>query len=177
MKFSSSKSLRSIFIGLTGALLLAACGGTIEFQDKSALTIAGKGPAEPKPEKKRVEVKSDKIEISEKIQFAKASAEILHESDSLLDEIVQVVKENPKIEKISIEGHTSSEGNADFNKKLSKDRAKAVLDYLVSHGIDAGRLESKGFGPDKPLAPNDTEDNREKNRRVEFRIVKQGMSK
>ena len=161
------------------ALGAVACGGTIDFKDKSALTIEGKGPEKPKPKekKKRVEVKADKIEITEKIQFAKGKAEILSESNELLDEIVATVKENPQIEKIAIEGHTSSEGSADFNRKLSKDRAQAVLDYLVSHGIDKGRLEAKGYGPDKPIAGNDTEDDREKNRRVEFNIKKQAAKK
>ena len=162
------------------ALGAVACGGTIDFKDKSALTIEGKGPAKPKPKeekKKRVEVKADKIEITEKIQFAKAKAEILSASNELLDEIVATVKENPQIQKIAIEGHTSSEGSADFNRKLSQDRAQAVLDYLVSHGIDKGRLEAKGYGPDNPIAGNDTEEDREKNRRVEFNIKKQAAAK
>ncbi|HSC88688.1 MAG TPA: OmpA family protein [Polyangiaceae bacterium] len=164
---------------MLGASLAVACGGTTTFQDKSAVAITGDGPEEPKPKpkakpkKKRVEVKATKIEISDKILFGKGTAEILKESDELLDEIVEVIKENPKITKISIEGHTSSEGSADFNRKLSNDRAQAVMKYLTDHGIDVKRLEAKGFGPDKPLAGNDTEDDREKNRRVEFNIVTQ----
>lgn len=174
-----------------------ACGGTIDFKDKSAMVIAGQGPEEPKPppppepepkpepkpepppapKKKRVTVKEKKIEIDEKIQFAKAEAVILPESNSLLDEIVEVLKENSQIKKVAIEGHTSSEGGAELNKTLSENRAKAVMEYLVAHGIEAKRLESKGYGSEKPIAANDTEDNREKNRRVEFNIIKQTAKK
>ena len=80
-------------------------------------------------------------------------------------EIVDVIKKNPHIKKISIEGHASSEGDAAFNKKLSGDRAKSVMTYLVDKGIPKESLQSKGFGSEKPIASNDTEDGKEKNRR------------
>lgn len=169
-------------VALGAALLVNACGGSVHFKDNSALIVVAKGPEEPKPEpppkpKKRVRVQATKIEIDEKIQFAKGEATILPESHSLLDEVVDVFKENPQIKKVSIEGHTSSEGGAQFNRTLSENRAKAVMEYLVSKGIEAERLLAKGFGPDKPLAENDTEENREKNRRVEFNITKQTAKK
>ena len=165
------------FMMLGAALALSACGGVIEFQDKSALTIEGARAPKPVVKKKRVEVKADKIEINEKIMFAKAKADILPESHSLLDEVVEVIKENKQIKKIAIDGHTSAEGDAEFNRVLSDDRAKAVLKYLTDHGIDADRLQAKGYGPSKPIAGNDTEDEREKNRRVEFNILKQDTTK
>ena len=73
--------------------------------------------------------------------------------------------------KVGVYGHTDSRGGLWFNMKLSKDRAASVMKYLVDHGIDKGRLESEGFGPKKPVAPNDTEEGRAKNRRVEFKIL------
>jgi OOP family OmpA-OmpF porin len=168
-------------VALGAALLASACGGSIHFKDSSALTIVAQGPEEPKPEPppkpKRVRVKATNIEIDEKIQFAKGEATILAESHSLLDEVVEVFKENPQIKKVSIEGHTSSEGGALLNRTLSENRAKAVVEYLVSKGIEAERLQAKGFGPDTPLAENDTEENREKNLRVEFNITKQTAKK
>ena len=70
--------------------------------------------------------------------------------------------------KISIEGHTDNVGDAVSNKKLSNDRAKAVMDALVAKGIDKTRLSSLGWGQEKPVADNRTEDGRTKNRRVEI---------
>jgi OOP family OmpA-OmpF porin len=84
-----------------------------------------------------------------------------------------VIKENPHIKKISIEGHTDSDGSYNYNLKLSDDRSASVMKYLTDHGIDAGRLASRGFGESKAIAPNDTEEGKEKNRRVEFLITEQ----
>ena len=167
------------------ALLLAACGGQIPFSGN--LAVAGDPPplpAPPPPKKEeppkpppRVEIRDNKIEIKEKIQFDTAKATIKPESFSLLDEIVQVFKDNPHILKVAIEGHASKEGSATFNRKLSDDRAKAVRQYLIDHGIAEDVLSAKGFGFDKPIADNETEEGREKNRRVEFNILKQDVTK
>jgi OOP family OmpA-OmpF porin len=132
---------------------------------------------EPPPPPARVEVRDNKIEIREKIQFDHAKATIKPESHDLLNEIVDVIKKNPHIKKISIEGHASSDGDAAFNKKLSGERAKAVMNYLVEKGIPKENLQSKGFGSEKPIASNDTEEGKEKNRRVEFNIIEQDITK
>jgi outer membrane protein OmpA-like peptidoglycan-associated protein len=71
---------------------------------------------------------------------------------------------------IEIDGHTDNVGDEKSNKTLSQSRAKAVLDYIVGHGVAATRLSSKGFGKSKPVVTNDTEEGRQKNRRVEFVI-------
>jgi OOP family OmpA-OmpF porin len=81
------------------------------------------------------------------------------------------------VQKVSIEGHASGEGEAQHNLALSKARAEAVRAFLVKKGISADRLASAGFGETKPIASNDTEEGREKNRRVEFRITKQEVTK
>jgi len=93
-----------------------------------------------------------------------------------MDEITQVMKDNPHILKVSIEGHTDSDGADKYNLKLSDGRAKAVSDYLVEHGIDKGRLTAKGFGETKPLVPNDTDEGKATNRRVEFHITEQDIT-
>lgn len=154
-------------------LLLAACG-PIAFQD----TVNLGGPPKPEPppvavetKPKRAQLSGDQIIISEKIQFDYNSAVIKPESHSLLDEVVEVLNENADITKLEIIGHTSSEGKASHNLKLSKDRAASVVAYLVEHGIDAGRLKSDGKGPNEPIADNDTEEGKEANRRVEFKVV------
>lgn len=163
-----------------GALVLGACGGEMPFTGK--IKVAGEGPPPPPPPPepeapKRVEVLADKIQINEKIQFEVAKANIKEESHDLLNEIVQVIKDNPHIKKIRIEGHASSEGADDFNMRLSDDRAKAVKKYLVDNGLDEDRLVAKGYGETQPLDSNDTEAGREKNRRVEFNIVEQDRVK
>ena len=84
------------------------------------------------------------------------------------------MKKHPKIKKISIEGHTSTEGSKKYNTSLSKKRAKAVVKFLTKKGISKKRLTYKGWGPSKPLVfPDDTKDKKEKNRRVEFIILEQ----
>ena len=166
-----------------GLVLLAAvgCGGTTTFQDTTPIRIAvapdpPKVAADPPPEPPKVELKKDKIEIHEKVQFALDKSEILSVSFGLLDEVAKVIQENPHVQKVSIEGHASDEGDDKYNLTLSKARAEAVRAYLVSKGVAADRLSSTGFGETKPLVANDTPENREKNRRVEFNITKQQLT-
>ena len=173
---------------LTPAIVLAAAApvvgcGPIAFEGGSALSVVGTPPApeaapEPEPEKpKLVEVKSDRIQINEKIQFELNKAKIKSESDALLTEIAKVMNENPRIKKIEIQGHASSEGSDRYNLKLSDRRSKAVMNWLTDKGsVAKGRLTAKGFGETKPIATNDTEEGREKNRRVEFMILDQDVT-
>jgi outer membrane protein OmpA-like peptidoglycan-associated protein len=151
-----------------------ACGGVIQFEDTTPLVLESPVPPPPAPEPARVEVKADRIEINEKIQFAIDKADILPASDGLLNEVVAVLQAHAELEKVGIQGHTDDDGDEKYNQTLSERRAKAVLDWLVAHGVSAARLESKGFGESKPIADNTTEAGREKNRRVEFLILKQG---
>ena len=105
------------------------------------------------------------------IQFDVNSAALRPESKTELDKLVALMKQNPAIE-ILLSGHTSSEGSAPSNRELSLKRVRSCKDYLALKGIDDGRISIKGFGPDMPIAPNDTEANRAKNRRVEMKITK-----
>jgi outer membrane protein OmpA-like peptidoglycan-associated protein len=180
------KQSRNVGLTLAAALLALpalACGPTI-FADTDALTIVGDPPPlppppepepepEPPPQPKRVEVTADAIVINDKILFEFDKAVIRPESFELMDEITQVVKDNPRIKKISIEGHTDDDGKASYNKKLSQKRADSVMKYLVEHGVDAARLQAVGHGEDIPMVPNDSDENKEKNRRVEFLILEQ----
>ena len=99
------------------------------------------------------------------------SAEIKSEAYPMLDEAVSILKKNPEI-KVEIDGHTDNMGSASYNMNLSERRAKAVMDYLVEQGIEAERLSAKGLGLTQPIAGNDTEEGRAKNRRVELTPVK-----
>jgi OOP family OmpA-OmpF porin len=86
---------------------------------------------------------------------------------------VKVLMEHPEILKIRVEGHTDSQGGASYNKRLSKSRAKAVESFLVEKGIAAERISAEGFGESRLLvSPEVTDDDLQKNRRVEFHILK-----
>jgi OmpA-OmpF porin, OOP family len=105
------------------------------------------------------------------IMFDQGKADLKSESKVELDKVVAFMKANLNAE-IELSGHTSSEGEANYNRSLSYKRVKACKDYILLSGIDAGRIIAIGYGPDKPVAPNDSEANRAKNRRVEMRVVK-----
>jgi OOP family OmpA-OmpF porin len=88
-----------------------------------------------------------------------------------LDAIVKILKKNPDL-KLEIQGHTDNIGSAAFNKKLSENRANAVMEYLVKKGIQPERLSAKGYGFSMPVASNDTPEGRAKNRRVQLMPVR-----
>lgn len=104
------------------------------------------------------------------INFDTGRSEVKSESTPVIDEIETLLKSNPDL-KISVEGHTDNVGNAAANKKLSEARAQSVMKLLVARGINQSRLSAKGFGQEKPLDDNSTEEGRARNRRVE--LVKQ----
>jgi outer membrane protein OmpA-like peptidoglycan-associated protein len=160
---------------LVATALAAGCGLVTVQQDPfPPLEIRADRPPPPPP---RIVVTDSSIQIPEKIQFELGSDQILPVSFGLLDEIVAVIQDNPQIERLQIEGHTDSTGGAKRNRELSRQRAESVKRYFVDRGIAAGRLVAKGFGPDRPIADNATDDGREANRRVEFNILKQGPKK
>ena len=115
------------------------------------------------------------ITVKERIQFETDSSVLLDRSKVVLNDVVKVLKDNPRIALVEIGGHTDSTGEKDKNLMLSQLRAESVRDYLVSQGIDIRRLRAMGYGDRVPVASNDTPDGREQNRRVEFRIIKQGQ--
>jgi len=119
-----------------------------------------------------ITVTAEKIELKQTILFRSAKAVILPKSYPLLDEVAAALKGRPTM-KVRIEGHTDSRGNRQTNLRLSQARADAVKAYLAGAGVDAERLESKGFGPDQPIETNRTTAGRERNRRVEFVITSQ----
>lgn len=120
----------------------------------------------------RTEIQKERIEILEKVFFQQGSAVIQPRSFPLLDEVANVLLRNPDIRMLEVAGHTSSEGGYDMNMELSRQRANAVLNYLVERGVSENKLEAVGYGPTDPLVPEKSEADRAKNRRVEFVIKK-----
>ena len=88
-----------------------------------------------------------------------------------LNRVVKLLTENPSVE-IEMSAHTDSKGSDEYNFKLSDNRARSVMEYIISKGIDPGRITSHGYGETVPVATNDTDEGRQLNRRVEFKILK-----
>jgi outer membrane protein OmpA-like peptidoglycan-associated protein len=112
-----------------------------------------------------------KLLVLENIEFATSSAAIRPSSYGVLNQVALMMKANPDIKMLRIEGHTDSRGSRDMNMKLSQARAESVRNYLIGRGISPDRLTAQGFGPDRPVVtPEKTEEDMQKNRRSEFII-------
>ena len=109
-------------------------------------------------------------EVLRNIFFDTNKFDLKPESRSELQELVNFLAYHPSV-KVEISGHTDNVGNDEMNQVLSENRAKAVYQFLISSKVDAARLQFKGYGKSQPIAPNDTEDGRGKNRRTEFKIA------
>jgi outer membrane protein OmpA-like peptidoglycan-associated protein len=116
------------------------------------------------------EIKVNEPYVINDILFATASFELTDQSKAILDKFVDFLKDNPTF-KAAIHGHTDDVGNDEKNMTLSSDRANAVKEYMISSGIEASRLSSKGFGETKFKVKNDSEENRALNRRTEFLVT------
>jgi len=107
------------------------------------------------------------------INFKTGSAEILPGSFAILDRALKVLQDFPEVN-LEISGHTDSKGRADYNLRLSQHRADSVKLYFVTRGIASVRLQSIGYGKDRPIADNSTASGRATNRRTEFRLIDSG---
>lgn len=123
----------------------------------------GTDPNDPKDDVIKVGVPM----ILEGINFNTGSADITPESEASLQKVLKTLMAYPDLE-VSINGYTDNVGSRAANIKLSQRRANSVKDWLVKNGVNPKRLTAKGYGPDNPIAPNDTPENKLKNRRIEF---------
>jgi OOP family OmpA-OmpF porin len=169
--------MRGIIVGLALAIAGPGCS-LLPGSKQDPFPVLEIQATRPPPGPDKVVLLPSSIVIQDKVQFETAKADVKEVSYKLLDEVAKVMVDNPQIELVQIEGHTDSTGSADFNRKLSDQRAQAVMKYLVStRKIKAARLVAKGFGPDRPVADNADAAGQEANRRVEFNIVQQGPKK
>lgn len=104
------------------------------------------------------------------IFFEFNKADLMSESFNELDRLYEILKDNPKIS-IEIGGHTDDQGSEQYNQKLSESRAQSVINYLIEKGINKSRLTAVGYGKAAPVVPNDSDENRAYNRRVEFKVL------
>jgi len=122
-------------------------------------------------EKPEIAVETGAAIVLDGVNFASGSTKLTPNSKTILLKVVRTMNENAKIE-VEIRGYTDNTGNYDGNVRISQGRANSVRDYLVQNGIEGSRIQTKGFGPVDPIAPNDTREGRAKNRRIEFYRVK-----
>ena len=116
-------------------------------------------------------VEARQIQIDSVIHFEFDKAVIRPQSYPILDDVASVIKSNPGIKRVMIEGNTDSVGSDQYNMRLSERRANSVRDYLVKKGVNPSILDTVGYGESRPVATNDTAEGRAKNRRVEFKVV------
>jgi outer membrane protein OmpA-like peptidoglycan-associated protein len=108
--------------------------------------------------------------ILKNIFFDTNKYQLQPDSRAELQKLIEFMDLNPTV-KIEISGHTDNVGNDASNQTLSENRAKSVYDFLISGKIDPSRMVFKGYGKTQPIAPNDNDENRAKNRRTEFKII------
>ncbi len=137
----------------------------------------------PDKGQEKIQITKSSIILLDKIFFKTAKADLLPQSFPILDMVVSVMKQHTQIELVEIQGHTDDVGDDDRNLRLSDDRTKSVMNYLVSKGVDPKRLTQKGYGETMPLADckplrrKALDECRAKNRRVEFKILRMGKAK
>lgn len=138
--------------------------------EKAAAQAKTQAQAQAKIEADAAKTKIVKLLQIKNIEFEVAKGTLTPKGEATVDKLANILKEYPHI-KIEIAGHTDSDGSAVFNQKLSQDRVDTVKKRLVSKGVPASRLNAKGYGESKPLVPNTTDENKQKNRRVEINIL------
>jgi outer membrane protein OmpA-like peptidoglycan-associated protein len=122
------------------------------------------------PDHARIVLRKGHVQVYGKVLFKTGSSDISPKSERLLDDMARLLDDHKQIRRLEIQGHTDSTGDADFNRKLSQERAQNVRTALIKRGVAERRLMAKGYGEEQPIAPNLTNAGRAKNRRVEFAI-------
>ena len=125
---------------------------------------------EPTPTKEQIQEKINSILKLKHVRFVTNTATLINESKPVLDEVVEVILTMPAL-KIEINGYTDSDGKETDNLILSQKRADSVKSYLVDHGVKSENLKAKGFGEANPIVENNSPENKQLNRRVEFKII------
>jgi outer membrane protein OmpA-like peptidoglycan-associated protein len=125
----------------------------------------------------KTKLEAERIVILDKVFFETGKATILPASFGLLTEVANVIKANPQILKVQVEGHTDDVGKDDVNLQLSQDRADSVRQWLIDAGVEGERLVAIGFGETKPVQSNKSAKGKAANRRVEFNIIETAKPK
>jgi outer membrane protein OmpA-like peptidoglycan-associated protein len=163
-------------------VIAAGCSGEVQVAVKApapkrvALQPEPEPKPEPKPEPpKLVEATTTgaQIDVPGSIEFEPNKAQLHHatrETRGTLEAVLKILDDNPSITRVRVEGHTDADGRDTTNQRLSDHRAMAVVEWLVSHGVARNRLVAVGCAASDPLVPNNSEANKQRNRRTEFDI-------
>ncbi|MCH4565024.1 OmpA family protein [Halomonas sp. EGI 63088] len=159
----SSDEEDGVAIGATSGAAI----GALLCADRTPEPVAEPEP-EPMPEPAPApEPEFEPVVLSSEVTFAFDSAELRPQAEIILDEVASRLRENPDL-RVRIDGHTDSVGSDEYNLDLSQRRAESVRDYLMSQGIAGNRMTATGYGEERPVATNDTDEGRSLNRRVEI---------
>lgn len=170
---------------IAGGFLAQAAAGTwgvrvdsegfLSREVQVALTAGGKQklsvPLRRRPQAPSVRLSGDYVALKGTIGFEPGTAELLPQSQQLLDEVSDLLLHHPEIQRLRVEGHTDNQGKPQLNQQLSEDRAISVRNYLVKQGVAPERMLAEGLGASQPLVPNLTPANRAKNRRIVLKIL------
>ena len=157
----------AILIGTLALGLGGACTRGVVLYETTPVVVAANPPAAPPAPMPLKEP----IVVRDAIHFDTNRDTIKQESLTVLDDVANQIKDHPELIKIRVEGHTDNVGKRDENLSLSRRRAISVRSYLITRGIDADRMLAEGYGPDNPIANNESEPGRAKNRRVAFTVL------
>ncbi|MBK9266135.1 MAG: OmpA family protein [Polyangiaceae bacterium] len=172
--------MKRLFLLVVPFALIVGCGGggSMQAEIKTGDSAPPPPPVAEAPKDAPSDVgtahiKGDHIEIDQQILFDTDSDHINEEqSKGVLSDLVAILKAHPEVVHMQIAGHTDSTGSAEHNQKLSERRAAAVAKYINEHGLPNVKIETAGYGKTKPLCTEDTDACHDKNRRVEFIILK-----
>lgn len=128
------------------------------------------------PPRPKVTLERAQIAISEQVQFETGTALIRDDSSALLQQVADVLHTHPELESCEVAGHTDDTGTPELNRQLSEARARAVMAWLVAHGVEPRRLSARGYGETRPIAENTSDEGRARNRRVEFLITRRAAA-
>jgi OmpA-OmpF porin, OOP family len=164
--------MKRIALCLALALAVVGCKASVKVQAKTAEAPKEEPKPEPPPPPKEEPKQGEQITLPDQIEFEFDSARIKQTPKTLetLQKLADIMKKNPSITKLRIEGHTDNVGSKKHNDKLSKQRADAVAKWLAQHEVENQRLVTMGFGASRPVKTNDTADNRAQNRRTEYYV-------
>jgi len=135
-------------------------------------TVNGFADSDGCPDAEQIRVVGEKIVLDEQILFETNLSQIRPESDKLLERLVKLINDHPEYAKISVDGHTDERGSEALNQRLSEERAKSVMNYLVAHGVSADRLSARGLGASQPRIGRSDPLAYTLNRRVEFHVTR-----
>lgn len=162
-KIAGNTALGAIVGATVGGVAGAVIGEKMDKQAEEMKEVLGDADV-------RREGEGIVVNFKEQVLFGFDQAQLNTSAEDNLDKLVNVLQKYPETN-IQVIGHTDSRGSEDYNQKLSEQRANRVVEYLKNHGIASSRLSAKGMGEMDPIASNETDEGRAKNRRVEFVIT------